>query len=261
MKMKYILAISIVICAMVGAYIFILPNSDELILQGEIDTTEVDLSSKITGRVKHILVKEGDIVTKGQKLLVFDIPDIEAQKQSSEAAYTLALQTFNRIKPLKEKGFASIQSYDNAFAALKQAENKLKEVQSYTDENTITAPITGQVRDISVEEGELVSAGYTIITLIDTTDNWAVFNLREDLLAKIKLGNVFKVDIPAVGQKNIPFKVDYISAMGNYTTWRATKIRGDFDLKTFEVHARPLESVSGLIAGMSVIVDWNKVGQ
>lgn len=259
--MKYILAIFTAVCIIVVAYIFTLPNSDGLILQGEIDTTEVDLSSKITGRVEHILVKEGDIVTKGQKLLVFDIPDIEAQKQSSEAAYTLALQTFNRIKPLKEKGFASVQSYDNAFVALKQAENKLKEVQSYTDENTITAPITGQVRDISVEEGELVSAGYTIITLIDTTDNWAVFSLREDLLAKIKLGSVFKVDIPAVGQKNIPFKVDYISAMGNYTTWRATKIRGDFDLKTFEVHARPLESVSGLIAGMSVIVDWNKVGQ
>lgn len=259
--MKYILAIFTAVCIIVVAYIFTLPNSDGLILQGEIDTTEVDLSSKITGRVEHILVKEGDIVTKGQKLLVFDIPDIEAQKQSSEAAYTLALQTFNRIKPLKEKGFASVQSYDNALAALKQAENKLKEVQSYTDENTITAPITGQVRDISVEESELVSAGYTIITLIDTTDNWAVFSLREDLLAKIKLGSVFKVDIPAVGQKNIPFKVDYISAMGNYTTWRATKIRGDFDLKTFEVHARPLESVSGLIAGMSVIVDWNKVGQ
>ena len=259
--MKYVIAVLSIICVAVGTYILTLSENDELILQGEIDTTEVDLSSKIVGRVAHILAKEGDIVAKGQKLLVLDIPDIEAQRQQLEAAYNLALQTFNRIKTLKEKGFASVQSYDNAFATLKQAENKLREVQSYIDENTITAHISGQVKDISVEEGELVSAGYTIITLINTSDNWAVFNLREDLLAKIKLGSVFKVDIPAVGQKNIPFKVDYISAMGNYTTWRATKIRGDFDLKTFEIHARPLEPINGLIAGMSVIVDWNKVGQ
>ena len=47
--------------------------------------------------------------------------------------------------------------------------------------------------------------------------------------------------------------------MGNFSTWRATKTRGDFDMKTFEVHAKPLDKVDGLIAGMSVITDWNKI--
>lgn len=260
MKKYVLIALSFLVC-LIALYIYAKHQSDVLIIQGEIDSKEIDLSSKITGRVKKIPVKEGDMVTAGQTLLILDSPDIEAQKMQAQAAYTLALQTFNRIKPLKEKGFASLQNYDQAAATLKQAENKLKEVQSYTDENIIKAPITGQIQNISVEEGELVSAGYIIITLIDTTDNWVVLNLREDLLSKIKLGDVFNVDIPAVGAKNIQVKTDYISAMGNYATWRATKIRGDFDLKTFEIHARPVEPLEGLIAGMSVIVDWNKVGE
>lgn len=95
------------------------------------------------------------------------------------AAYLLALQTFNCVKPLKEKGFASIQSYDNAISVLEQAKSKLKEVQSYTDENIIQAPISGQIKEINVEKGELISAGYAIITLIDTQDNWVALNLRD----------------------------------------------------------------------------------
>jgi len=84
-------------------------------------------------------------------------------------------------------------------------------------------------------------------------------NLREDLISKIKIGSEFNVKIPAISNKPIKVKVYYISAMGNYTTWRATKIRGDFDLKTFEVRARTVKPQKGMIAGMSVIVDWNKV--
>lgn len=262
MKTKYIKYILTGLCFVIifsCLYAYTAQKDAQFIVQGEIDTKDVDLASKITGRVKHIAVKEGDIVKAGTVLLTLDIPDIAAQKQQAKAAYTLALQTYNRVKPLKEKGFASVQAYDDAYAELKSAENKLKEAQSYEDENSITAPVTGQVKDVDVEEGELVSAGYTIITMIDTTDVWAVFNLREDLLSKIRLGTVFSVDIPALGLKDVAVKTDYISAMGDFATWRATKIKGDFDLKTFEIHARPLAPVDGLIAGMTVVTDWNRI--
>jgi HlyD family secretion protein len=79
------------------------------------------------------------------------------------------------------------------------------------------------------------------------------------MLPKIKMGTEFFVKVPAIGKTPIKVKVDYISAMGNFATWRATKIRGDFDLKTFEVHAKPTESNPNLRAGMSVIADWNKI--
>ena len=73
------------------------------------------------------------------------------------------------------------------------------------------------------------------------------------------MGTEFFVKVPAIGKTPIKVKVNYISAMGNFATWRATKIRGDFDLKTFEIHAKPVETNPDLRAGMSVITDWNKI--
>lgn len=307
--------------------IFIIKNNTQMIIQGEIDTKTVDLSSKITGRVKKINVKEGDQITKGQELIILDTPDIEAKTAQAAAAVELAKskelevlngtraeqkaialnglhkaqsdlelaeKTYNRLRNLNKEGVISNQKADEAYtqynnakqalliaknnyemaqngsryedklmasAQVKQAQGSKKEVQSYLNENIITSPISGQVTEISVEEGELVGAGYTIITIVDTTDNWVVFNLREDLLSKIKMGTVFDVQIPAIGKKPIKVKVDFISAMGNFATWRATKIRGDFDLKTFEIHARPIETIPDLRAGMSVITNWNKIGR
>lgn len=83
--------------------------------------------------------------------------------------------------------------------------------------------------------------------------------MREDLISKIKIGSEFDVQIPALRKEPVRVKVYYISAMGNYTAWRATKIRGDFDLKTFEIRARPIEKIDGLIAGMSAILNWTEV--
>lgn len=300
-------------------------RSNQLILQGEVDTKSVDLASKITGRVKQIHVKEGDIVKAGQILITLDTPDISAKNDQAKAAVEIARarklkvdngsrsenikikretlnqaetnldfakKNYDRINKLRIQNCISQKQYEeaeNAYrnaikqkeiaqeslsleeegerfeeklladASLKQAENTQKETQSYLDESAIRSPMSGQVKEIIVDEGELVSAGYTLITIVDSEDNWVVLNLREDLVSKIKIGSEFNVKIPAVcGDKPIRVKVFYISAMGNYATWRATKIRGDFDLKTFEIHARPIEKVDGMIAGMSAIVNWDE---
>lgn len=324
-KKKLIYVTSIVLILAIFLIIAAIKNNREFILQGEVDTTTLDLSSKITGRVQTIHVAEGDIVNAGQTLITLDLPDIYAKNEQAKAAVTiakarkleiengnrdeqkkmtryslqqaetkllLAEKEYKRMQALCKTGAVSIQKFDEAQtnyknalkardiakenvrmddngsrfeeklladAAVKQAESLQLEMQSYVDEKEIKSPISGQVKEIAVEQGELVGAGYTIITIVDTNDNWIVFNLREDLIASIKMGSEFDVKIPALGQEKIPVKVNYISAMGNYTTWRATKIRGDFDLKTFEIHAKPINNLPDMIAGMSAIVDWNEV--
>ena len=323
---KYALII-IGIILMTCLTVVVVNKNHQLIIQGEVDTKSVDLSSKITGRVKTINVKEGDTVKAGQVLITLDTPDIEAKKVQANAALELAeskrlevlngarneqkamalnalhkaqsdlelaQKTYNRLHNLNKEGVISNQKADEAYtqfnnakqavliaqnnyqmlenvsryedkliasAGVKQAQGSNIEVQSYLDENKIISPISGQVSEISVEEGELVGTGYTIITVVDTDDNWVVFNLREDLLPKFKMGTVFDATVPALGKKPIKVKVNFISAMGNFATWRATKIRGDFDLKTFEIHAKPLEKNPDLRAGMSVITDYNKIGK
>ena len=323
---KYALII-IGIILMTCLIVVVVKKNHQLIIQGEVDTKSVDLSSKITGRVKTINVKEGDTVKAGQVLITLDTPDIEAKKVQANAALELAeskrlevlngarneqkamalnalhkaqsdlelaQKTYKRLHNLNKEGVISNQKADEAYtqfnnakqavliaqnnyqmlengsryedkliasAGVKQAQGSNIEVQSYLDENKIISPISGQVTEISVEEGELVGSGYTIITVVDTDDNWVVFNLREDLLPKFKMGTVFDATVPALGKKPIKVKVNFISAMGNFATWRATKIRGDFDLKTFEIHAKPLEKNPVLRAGMSVITDYNKIGK
>lgn len=321
-KRNIIIILVILLAAGIG---FAIKYNSQMIIQGEVDTKTVDLSSKIAGRTEKINVVKGDYVNKDDVLIILDTPEIKAKVMQSEAALDmaeaknlevkngareeekamalnaynqaqanleLAQRTYTRMKRLNQEGVISDQKFDEvsmqyqsakkavsiakekyqmykngaryedkllAEANVKKAQGLTQEVNSYLSENKIKTPISGQVTEIYVEEGELVGAGYPIVSITDVDDNWVVFNLREDLLSKIKMGSVFEVKVPALGNKVIPVQVNYISAMGNFSTWRATKTRGDFDMKTFEVHAKPLDKVDGLIAGMSVIADWNKI--
>lgn len=321
-KIILIVLITLIAITVIG---FAVKKNKSMIIQGEVETKNVNLSSKIAGRIKTINVEKGDFVKKGDVLLVLDTPEIEAKYGQANAAlelakskelevlngaraeqkaiasnalnkaksdFMLAEKTYKRLKNLNKEGVISNQKADEAYtmyknaeqgvliaqnnynmiengaryedklmaaANVKKAESSKREVNSYLDENEIKSPINGQVTSIIAEEGELTGAGYPIITVTDIDDNWIVFNLREDLLPKIKIGTEFDVEIPALKEKKIRVKVNYISVMGNYATWRATKIRGDFDLKTFEVHAKPIQKNTDLRAGMSVITDWNKI--
>lgn len=207
------------------------------------------------------------------------------QISMAKASRDLAKKTFDRLNRLHDEGVIPTQKLDEARAKYQAAqdnynmlvtgsriEDKLSaaanvkramgandEVQSYLKENTIVAPIDGVITEINVAEGELVGAGYPIVTIVDDNDCWVVFNLREDLLAKIKDGTEFNVKIPAIGKEPVKVRVNYISVMGDFANWRATKAKGDFDMKTFEVRAVPVEKVDGLRAGMSAVFDWKKL--
>lgn len=327
MNKRGLLILTILVVAIVALTSLVVRKNNEMIIQGEVDTKTVDLSSKLTGRVKKIHFKKGDMVKAGDLLITLDTPDISAKAYQSDAAVELAQaqqvkvdngarqeqvdmalntlrqaqagaelaqKTYNRMNKLHSEGVVATQKLDevraqyksateaarvakanyqmyssgsrfedklSAVANVKRARGAQKEVQSYLNENQIKSPISGQITDISVEEGELVGAGYPIVTVVSVDDNWVVFNLREDLLSKVRMGSEFDVKIPAIGKDDIKVKVNYISALGNFATWRATRIRGDFDMKTFEVRAVPTSKIDGLRAGMTAVVDWNKVGK
>ena len=212
--------------------------------------------------------------------------------KQAEAGQELANKTYLRMKNLYEEGVIPAQKMDEALAAynssnstvavaksnyqmllngtrkedksaaaaqVKQAEGAVSEVESYLSENTIKAPIGGEVTQINSEIGELVATGFPIVVLSNPDDVWAVFNVREDMLKKIKIGKVIKVKIPAISNDKYEFKVNYISVMGNFATWKATRAKGEFDMKTFEVRMVPVKKIDGLRAGMSVLADWNKI--
>jgi HlyD family secretion protein len=143
-----------------------------------------------------------------------------------------------------------------AAAQVKQAEAALNQREVDVTELVIHAPITAQVTTRIAEIGENFSAGAPLFSLIDMQNVWLTFNLREDLLAGLKIDDTFKVTIPAIGSKVIDVRVTMINVQGQYATWRATRATGDFDLRTFEVRAVPSAPVEGLRPGMSVIAAW-----
>lgn len=312
MKKKIAILVFIIVVALLaycGMYAY--DQANTLILQGEVDTKTVDLSSKVVGRVLKINVQNGDSVKKGDVLIELDTPEINAKAEQADAMLALAMaqqakvnngtreeqigmakanfdvakKTYDRMNRLHKEGVIPTQKLDEATAKYQAAkeqytmlvngaqnEDKLSaaanvkrarganaEVSSYLKENKIVAPIDGIVTEITVEEGELVGAGSPIVTIVDNSDCWVTFNLREDLLSKVKNGTELDVNIPAVGDKPVKVKVNYISVMGNFANWRATKAKGEFDMKTFEVRAIPIEPQNDLRAGMSATFDWKKL--
>lgn len=185
----------------------------------------------------------------------------EQQKDEAETRMKAAVETENAAHSLyqKAKNGARSEDKDAAGALVLQAEGVMSEVSSYLSERHITAPIKGEVANILAERGELIPAGYPVVTIVDLSDVWITFNLREDLLADIKKGSVILAKIPALGMKKIALKVSYINVLGDFATWNATKTRGDFDMKTFEVQAVPIDKTEGLRPGMSAIVNWDNV--
>ena len=185
----------------------------------------------------------------------------EQKKDEAETQMVAAQETAKAAKALwdKAKNGARYEDKTAAFAVVSQANGVISEVESYLKERIISAPIEGEIANIISERGELVPSGFPVVTIVDLKDTWVTFNIREDLLSKIKIGTILKAKIPALGNKEVLLKVNYMNPLGNYATWNATKTSGDFDMKTFEVNAVPTKYVQGLRPGMSALVDWSEI--
>ena len=141
-----------------------------------------------------------------------------------------------------------------AAALVDRAKGAVAEVESYLKETYLIAQAAGEVSEIFPKVGELVGTGAPIMNIAIMDDMWVTFNVREDLLKNLTMGSEFDAIVPALDNQTIHLKVHYMKDLGTYAAWKATKTTGQFDLKTFEVKATPLEKVTNLRPGMSVII-------
>ena len=213
----------------------------------------------------------------------------KAELERAQAALVLAQKTFDRTNTLTEQGNApqsrldqvtdtlheSERAVDQARSAHDQAVNgytkeerdiartnvekanaDIQAVQSLVDQLVVYAPVASQVYQRNVEPGEYVSPGVPLVTLIDLADVWIHFDLREDLVKSLKVGDRFDVRIPALANRLVTVEVKLIATKGEYASWRATRASGDFDLRTFSIRAYPVQPVPELRPGMSAYLDW-----
>ncbi len=202
----------------------------------------VDISKKSYDRVQRL----------------FDKGVIPAQKRDeAEAQYKGAVTTASAAKSQYDMAMNGAESEDKeaALAMVNRAKGTVNEVKSYLKEITLVSPITGEVTEVFPKRGELVGAGSPIMSIVDLNDIWFTFNVREDLLGGLQMGKTFKVKVPALNNQIVKVKINYIKALASYATWKATKTSGQFDVKTFEVRARPTAKINNLRPGMTALFE------
>ncbi|HEY0236141.1 MAG TPA: efflux RND transporter periplasmic adaptor subunit [Afipia sp.] len=209
---------------------------------------DVTLSQETYNRQAE-LVKSGNTPQSRVDEATRNLDAAIRKRESAEAALKLTTQGASK----EERALAESQ--------VKQAEAALNQREVDVTELTVRAPIAAQVTTRVAAIGENFSAGAPLFSLIDLNNVWFTFNLREDLLAGLKIGDTFDVTIPAFKDKVIRVRVTMINVQGQYATWRATRATGDFDLRTFEVRAVPVEPMDGLRPGMSAIAAWSGRGR
>lgn len=322
-NLNVIIVCTSIILVVIAAIVIIglcIPSPEEVI-QGQAETSDYRISSKIPARVLDIRVAEGDAVVKGDTLVILEAPDIEAKLAQAQAAYSaaqaveqkaitgarqeqiqsayelwqkaiaareVAEKTYNRVNSLFEKGVMAEQKKDEALAnyramlasekaaksqydmavngsrhedinaakaQVSRAAGAISEVTSYVNETVLLASADGVVTEIFPETGELVGSGAPIMNISKTDDIWFTFNVREDMLPGLSVGQEVTVYVPAY-DKNVKVKITRIKDVGSFATWKATKALDKFDLKTFELQAYPVNptELRGLRGGMSAII-------
>ena len=290
----------LVAIVMVSAIGIIAMSDKPVVLQGQIEATEIRISGKLPGLIDTFLVREGQYVKMGDTLVVINSPEAWAKFQQvnalediakfqnkkiddgtrrqivrsveelwnkSKSDLQLAKVTYGRIQALYKDSVVTSQRKDEVEAMYKAAvaaerarslvdaaRGTVNEVQALLMDARLTAPENGQISTIYPKRGELVGAGTPIMSLVVLDDCHVVLNVREDYMPYFRMNKNFMGDIPALDVKN-----NYISPLGSFATWRSTKQTGTYDMKTFEIHALPVEPMEGLRPGMSVLVNLDEL--
>ena len=190
--------------------------------------------------------------------------------QQAKAGFEIAEKSYNRVQRLFDEGVMSAQKRDEAFANYKAMEAQMKAAQSQYDmavngarmEDKMAASAQvgrakGAVQEVNSYIHETVQIaqkeGDPIMSIAMMDDMWGSFNIREDQLNGMQVGTEFMAFVPAFN-KDVKMKVYHLKDQGSFAVWKATKANGQYDLKMFEVKARPVEKMEGLRPGMSLVI-------
>ena len=188
---------------------------------------------------------------------LFDKGVVSAQKRDEvEAQYKASVATVRAAKSQYDMALAGARKEDKAAAEAQVArvDGILKEVAAAEAERYLLSPCDGEVSEKFPKVGELVGQGSPVMSIVDLTDVWFTFAVREDMLSKFSMGSTVTVKIPALGDDKYPVVVTHLKAMGTYATWRSTQQNGGYDVRTFDVKCRPMADIPGLRPGMTALV-------
>lgn len=198
-----------------------------------------EVAKKSYERIQR-LFDEGVVTAQKRDEVYATYKAMEAQEKAAKSQYDMA------------KNGARNEEKRAAAAQVNRAKGAIQEVNAYIHETVQIAQMDGEVSAIYPKVGELVGTGSPIMTISMMNKIYTIFNIREDQLNGMKVGDTFNTFCPAF-TKDLEVKVYYIKDQGSYATWKATKSNGQYDLKTFEVKALPVKPFDGLRPGMTLV--------
>lgn len=233
-----------------------------------VEVAEADYERIITVREEEVAARQAELGATEAELGLREHELERLQKLRKSPAFSQAqldVAVRNRDSALKRrdaakatlqltKEGASKADRQLAQARVEEAKAALQSVQAQISELSVVAPVGGLVTTRVAEVGENFNPGAPLISLVDMNDLWFTFNVREDFLEGIEIGDVRTVRVPALANREVGARVTLINVLGQFAAWRATRATGDFDLRTFEIRGEPVEPVQGLRPGMSAVV-------
>ncbi|MBB6679978.1 efflux RND transporter periplasmic adaptor subunit [Aequorivita sp. 609] len=171
-------------------------------VQGNVETDQnVVLNAEYSGVLTNIYVKEGQRVSKGQRLAKIDDGGLSSQVAQQEAQLALAKTTFERQERLWEQKIGSEIQYLQAKTNYEAARNTTNQLRAQLGKTIITAPFSGVIDDIISDPGQVVVPGQTpIIRLVNLSDMYVKASIPETYLTNIKKGTRVEVNLASINE-------------------------------------------------------------
>ena len=272
---RRLLRIAIFAALAVGFYFvgqkYLWPPEDRSRLQtvGMIEAPEVNITSRIAGRIRELNLLEGDRVKKGQ--VVCRIEDVDLRNQlaksradmaRAQADLAQARRDLDRNRKLFAEHIVSAKVNDDSISAVQQFEAAVMSasanVKFYEDQladTQIKAPVDGVVVSKALEVGEWVTPGTPILTVDDLSTIWARVEVGETELGGLYIGKPAQVELPTEPPQLFSGRVMAIGQEGNFATEHDVR-RGRQDIRTFYVKVQVLQAEGQLKPGMTAEVTF-----
>jgi len=207
--------------------------------QYEMAKSQFEFAEKTYNRFT-LLYADSIISTQEMDEMKFKYNAAQQEMEAAESIWVMA-----------KKG-ATVEEIGIVEGELTIARGMYDEAEAFYAQLEIVAPVSGEISARIGEEGEVMAAGYPIITIMRPEKTHAILNVREDKLSHFKIGSKHTGTVPGLDNEEIELEVSFVSVMADFATWAPTRSKGEFDLKTFEVELKPLKQNKDLRPGMTV---------
>ncbi|TWO32230.1 efflux RND transporter periplasmic adaptor subunit [Seonamhaeicola sediminis] len=171
-------------------------------IQGSVKTKQnIVLYPEFSGVLKHVYVKEGQQVSKGQTLAKIDDGGLSEQLSQAKTQAALAKTTYERQKRLWDQKIGSEIQFLQAETTFNATQNTVKQLQSQLDKTNVKAPFSGIIDDVITDQGSVVAPGQTpLLRIVNLNNMYIEAEVPESHIPSITKGKMTEVNFPALGK-------------------------------------------------------------